>query len=261
MKKMKKTKSCGKGLKGCGKYFAHSFREFIESFKNLDKRFFRIALFDALFLISVLVVVIAFSSFIGTAKQGFLPDISGDVSMIAVYALSGALVMLAIWAAFTFLGISACQALFKGLIWTTVMSKKFTKRYFWKMFGLNLVWFLLWMIPSLIIYYGLNPDYKSVIQPLYFLVIFHFTTLLYIIFTRKNAIKRSIKLALSIGTRKIKYFILPYIFAAIIYVVLGQLYNYVDPGAKLGMVTAVVVTLFLIAWLRLYIYSIVEHHL
>jgi hypothetical protein len=247
-------------LKTAGKYLASTYRELFESFKNLDKKFFVISLYDALFIASALFIFMLGSSLLGKAISKLMPLASDPFGIAGtqVSLLFKAIAVLAIWAVAVFVAIVIAQTIFKGLIWTTIMGKKFTSRYFKKLFWVNVSWFLLWLVTSLIIYYGASVKYRIYVQGIYYLLLFYFTTILYILFTRKNVIKRTISKALSLGVRKVRYFIIPYIYAVIIFVIISQLFRVINPATKLGMFIGVILTIFFIAWMRLYIYSIAK---
>lgn len=247
-------------LKTAGKYLASTYRGLFESFRNLDKKFFVISLYDALFIASALFIFMLGSSLLGKAASKLIPFASDPFGIAGtqVSLLFKAIFVLAIWAVAVFVAIVIAQTVFKGLIWTTIMGKRYTKKYFKKLFWVNVIWFLLWLITSLIIYYGARASYRVYVQGIYYLLLFYFTTILYILFTRKNVIKRSISKALSLGVRKVRYFIIPYIYAVVIFVVISQLFRIINPASKAGMFVGVILTVFFIAWMRLYIYSIAK---
>lgn len=246
-------------------YLVRTFKDLIASFRNLDKRFFLVALYDLLFILSALLIIIGGSALLGgtslkilQAQPSLAPAIADIQFNVPPYLLAKVIGTLAIWAAITFIGILICQALFKGFMWNTIMSKKLSWSYFKGFFALNLLWFLIWAAASIIIYIGARQPYRLYIQLGYFLLLFHFTTILYIVFTRIHKVKKSIKLAFSLGVRKLGYFIIPYIYAVVIYAVISQLLRLADPATRIGTFITVVVTILFIAWLRLYAYSIAK---
>ncbi len=63
----------------------------------------------------------------------------------------------------------------RSIIWRVLVGKSFSLKYFANFFKINFVWCLLWLIPSVIIFLGLTPQFKF-IGMIYSLIVFSYFT-------------------------------------------------------------------------------------
>lgn len=152
-------------------------------------------------------------------------------------------------------------SLFKGLIYTRMMNKRFTMKYFIKKYLLNMMWITSWLI----ILVGTLLIIKLEVMPYMFwilvMLMFHLTIILYIRFTEKNKIFTSIKLAFKTGIKKIHYFILPYllIFVAF-FIVSGISYLGTYLHSIISLTITIILLLLFLAWSRYYIIETVKYY-
>ncbi|TKJ17699.1 hypothetical protein CEE44_04165 [Candidatus Woesearchaeota archaeon B3_Woes] len=168
-----------------------------------------------------------------------------------------------LWSIFVGIAIVAlvtfiAMCIFKGLIWFRIANKKFNFNYSKKFILLNLLWFLIWITPAILLFFVLKKEIIAYLLVIITILLLHFTNLLYISFT-KNPKLSSIKKAFKIGIKKIHLFILPYLIAIIIFLVISQLYwlyNFM-PGNTSTIITVLILIIYL-AWFRIYLYNVVK---
>lgn len=142
---------------------------------------------------------------------------------------------------------SLCQ----GIIYNILLKKKFSLKYFNKFLLLNIIWFIPWLILTVIILFGGKIEYLITPALILTLLFLHFSFILYIQFI-KNSKLNQVKQALKIGIKKIHYFIMPYILISITFVILSQL-NLLKPH----FIIITLVCLLFFSWLQNYTKDIV----
>jgi len=168
------------------------------------------------------------------------------------------------WLLFFFIGIGLLllftfliYTLSRTLIWTTIAEQKPTKRFFTKFCALNAVWWLIWLIPALVLIVASTKDPAvGILLLILFVLMAHFTLIAHALFTKTHQIGSSIGHAIAFGIAKIHRFIIPYTFVFVIYLILYQPFRIVQtlPIAQAASMLFVVVYL---AWLRTYLYPVV----
>ena len=140
------------------------------------------------------------------------------------------------------------------------MKKPFIKKFF----VLNMLWVIGWFLLSIFIFSGLKPEVFLKWAVGIVLIYSHLTAIMYIAyFTKGNAVK-SLRKAFDIGITKIHYFIIPYIFAGILFLLLNtaispfQNFAFTNLGPNSATIVGVVIYMFYGAWLRIYLYSFVK---
>jgi len=146
----------------------------------------------------------------------------------------------------------------RGMIWSTITTKKPNKKFFFKMFGLTLGWGAIWTVLFVIIAIGLkgSADTKQALLGL-LMVAVYFTPIVYTLFTDKNLIGYSISNGLAIGIAKVHKFIIPYTYAFVAYIILYQVFRLLQYTAFMKPASMLFVVLYF-SWLRIYIYNIVK---
>ena len=150
-------------------------------------------------------------------------------------------------------------------IWAFVTEKKKLKKPFVKkFFVLNMIWVIGWFALSMIIFSGLKSEVFLKWALSIVLIYSHLTTIMYIsYFTKGNAVN-AFKKAFDIGITKIHYFIVPYIFAGILFVLMNKVIApfqnvaFTTLSPDLATIIGVVIFMFYGAWLRMYMYSFVK---
>lgn len=104
----------------------------------------------------------------------------------------------------------ALWSLSKGIIWNLVLKKKFSLNYFWKFSLLNIIWLLLWFIPSLFFLFSFKTTMAAFFLVFASAALLYSTPILFITFTKENIIFKSIKKTFKTAFGKIYYFIIPY---------------------------------------------------
>jgi hypothetical protein len=161
----------------------------------------------------------------------------------------------------------AVYSLFKGMIWNGLEGEGFRLcwRFSKKFFLANLVWFAV-SIPVFIFWPGLlvlvatmyNAKWLSLtIVFVSALLYIHLLTAMHYSFAGTQSLGKALTSIFSLGFAKIKHFILPYILAAIVFLIWWQLWRIIGglttvSEVKFILFTAIILAPFF-AWLRMYI--------
>ena len=236
-------------------YLKKELMQFLNSFK-LKFNFIQILLYDLLFYAIIVPSLLFIPNFLN--KQGAKIDQSlltqeaimkaTEVELQLFYSQLRNLVIAAVVGIAALLLIALLAwSLSRGLIYTKLLKKKFTSKYFKKFIGLNLVLgiALLVITPFLATLLKVQLIYLSLAI---LLIIAYFTTMIYIQFTKNNLIFASIGDGLSFGAKNILKLIIPIILIIIVgYILMKVSYNLPEISfAPLILVAAYM------AWLRIY---------
>ena len=169
-----------------------------------------------------------------------------------LYSLLGAIILFIL-----VLFLAIC--IFKGMIWLTVARKKIKLGFIMRFIVLNLVWFLLWIIPTIIIILLMRKNLIAPFLTIVMLLLWHFTNLLYIIFLDKEKIS-AIKKAFSIGIKKIYLFAVPYLVLLLVFIIISFVFSPLSylPENLSAVISAIGILIYT-AWIRIYIYLIVKN--
>lgn len=247
-------------------YWQDSYATFINSFKKIDKKIVYVALYDFLFILLMMSSLLVWN---GIAKkeiekippellqnpENLSPENAGETAALmksSLITIVGSTIALLIF-------IFMIWCLFKGLIWSTVLRKKFSLGYYGKFLLINLAWFIIWIIPIFFILIALRVRPSIMLMFVIIAIFSHFTNLLYISFTKDNSIKESFKKAFQIGIYKIQFLLTPYVFIIALMVVISTLLwpaQFLNEKAYIAISTLVMV--FYIAWARFYLVDVVN---
>lgn len=145
----------------------------------------------------------------------------------------------------------------KGLIWNTLFDKKPTKKYFVQFFKLNLLWFAIWLLPTLFVLLGAQPKWRNYLAIILAILYLHLTTVLQTVFTQKEKIKDALNASIQTGFGKIHHFICPYILSVLFYLLLTRIL-YLLPAQSIALLTsAIIMWVFSIAWFRNYVKDVI----
>jgi len=168
--------------------------------------------------------------------------------------------------------------LFKGLIYNYILKKRFTLSYYLKFIVLNLIWSVFWIIlffiPVSYAYKMLEQSVTAgsftaqtyaiplsvpILLALMVIIMIHLTTVLYISFTKNPRIFSSIKKTFFLGIGKFHKFIVPYIFVAVILILLSfiNLIFAIFPETA-EMILSSIFLLVFIAWFRFYLIRVID---
>ena len=239
-------------------YIRANIRAYLNSFRRIDKDFLSVLLLNSLFFLSTAGAV-KLIEFVSRGQMEKMNRI--DLSNIAfqteaqlkstIASMKGFVVFLiaaaAVFVLFTILNWS----FFQGIIHSILLKKKFNIKFFWKFLILNIIWALPWSILFFIILLGTKVTYFVFTFTICLLLFFHFSFILYILFTKNNKLA-NIKKAMKIGTAKIQYFILPYFFIFITFIILSQL-----ALLKLGNIIMLFIFIVFFSWWQYYIKNVI----
>jgi hypothetical protein len=140
---------------------------------------------------------------------GIVATLKSTALAAAVFAMVFLILTLANW------------SLFEGLIYTTLLKKKFTFRYLKKFLLLNIIWFIPWLALFFLIIVEGRVE-TIIISGLLLVALFiHFTLILNVLYTRTG--KFQLRQTLKIGVTKIHHFLLPYVIIIITYIIIQQI--------------------------------------
>jgi hypothetical protein len=146
------------------------------------------------------------------------------------------------------------------MIWTTIANKKPNKQFFKRFLGLNALWWAIW-VPLIILMAMATAQTRAIQSGIVSLLVIatYFTPILHTQFISGRKIKQSIGGAFAIGITKIFKLVVPYTFAFILYVILYQLFRFVQNQPKTIMFTVSMLFVVLyMSWLRVYLYSVIK---
>ena len=231
---------------------------FIHSFK-LDTRIAITALIDAIFwLLTTLTALMAKNHILTQAHTLQLANLSPQG--LANQALATNTLSLMRWffinasiaLALTLFIIAILYTLSRGCIWLLLLNKKPSKTYFLGFFKLNLTWWLIWLIPAILTFIGLKPNFVAPILGIEFAIYIHFTTLLHRTYAEKKTLSEVYTTAFHLGN-KVHVFILPYTLAFITYWIFFQLFRFLpQDNTKLLFASALFFLIVFLAWFRNY---------
>ncbi len=146
----------------------------------------------------------------------------------------------------------------RGFIWTSIAHKKLTKPFLKKFFLLNLFWWLIWIPLAILLALANKQAAQANIVFLLFLAYF-FTPILHTLFISGRKIGDSISNAFAIGISRLFRFIVPYTYAFVLYLILYQLFRFVQTsGSKTVFAVSLLFVVLYISWLRTYLYGVIK---
>lgn len=245
-------------------YIKETFSNFVDSFRNLDKTILYVVVYNfVLYISSYAVFRKMLDSFMDKAAPIF------DIATQNAYGASDVILQNQVGIIRTFRhafwshGVSFLVIIFliytliNLIVWAAITNKKLKRsRFELNFFGLN----LMWVAGTAIIVYFFSSSFKpeSIAIGLFILMLIysHLTTILYIAYFKKKKIGKSVKSAFNTGFAKLHHFILPYAFAAAIFIILNAILMPIGNSLRQHSNTIFFITfLFYFAWLRIYIYS------
>ncbi len=141
----------------------------------------------------------------------------------------------------------------RALIWRLLVNKRLNLKCLLNFAKYNLVWWLFWLIPAVIVFFGVRVELKN-LGLIFFLSIYsHFSgTLHYSIAQEKKIMNTFARLSLE----KFHHLLTPYAIFLIIYTALTQITILVPAGYE--SITNVIIFLAILNWLRVYLSTAFE---
>jgi hypothetical protein len=217
------------------------FNFFINSFKQLDKRFVIIAFFDILFIGVFFMLIPLFSKL-------FMSNIGQAASVKSLVYL---LIMLIAYLLTITIILLAAYSFSRGIIWLTILKKKPSAHFFKRFVLLNFLWWLILIIPVLI-FAGTKSEYFMYLIIFFIMVYVHFTTFIYYDFTKNMRIGRALKNAFKFTYANFRKFVLPYAYIMGVYFILLQVFWIIPQTEKFMFFASILFVVFFLAWFRLY---------
>jgi len=237
--------------------------DFKDSFK-LKPNFLKIMLFDLLFYV-ITIASLFFFGFVISKYSEKIPagmlnadifsrspeelsllasNMQGFYIAIIVSVIASIIITLAAW------------SLSRGLIYTNLLKKKLTPRYFFKLLGLNtlLAIIILILLVFLSVIVKIIPAAGYVLLAL-ILIAIYFITLIYIYFTKSDKLFKSIGTALSKGTKAIPKLIFPCFLIIVVYILINIISSLIKKALQANTATYIISLLIFIvflAWARIY---------
>lgn len=260
-------------------YFKDLCKVFNKSINELNKKTLGIVIYDLLFYISLFIgvfIIGALLSIIASSKTEIISQLQQGINTLPLDQLQNILINAKWLLFFLILAILliviysiVCLSIFKGLIWKKLLNEKFTKKFFYNFFIVNLIWF----IPIVVLLFASIILLASVLQDKYLLmqfvkwpvnIILYLTLYFHVLFTFNlsltNKIKQSLKNTFYFGIAKFHLLISPIIIILLILYIISKLYSFLPINNSLvnSISYLIILSFYLIPARIFYINSIKE---
>lgn len=232
-----------------------SFLCIIQSFKNKNILF--VFAYDLCFLLIAGIIAKAASKIMSLQlqKAGITTAPTPEIISQQLGAIKTlAITIFIITIIFYFVTLLA-YSLSRAYIWTKIMNTKPTREYIKKFFALNLVWITCWTLLFMLSVTVISSEYYKYMLLAGIILYIHLTTIMHHAYTYKQEIKRAIGKAFTTGIGKIGYFIIPYIYIIIVYIIATKAFVLIPAQAQYYAMFAVL--LLFMAWYRTYMNSVI----
>ncbi|MBN1156918.1 hypothetical protein JXA85_04835 [Candidatus Woesearchaeota archaeon] len=233
--------------------------KFIESFRKFNADYLLAALYDALFWIICFGILFFNNVVAGAVFNGFdAESISGNPAMVDVFMAKAVPVL--VMFALSSLTIFFLYSLFRALIWSRVVGKRFRFKLVWMMLLVNsIIGITSLMIVTLLMaaFFPLIGGWASIPAVLFILFSFHLLAVFYYSVTWHET--GSIKKAFFIGIKRITRFFLPYLFMAgaiVALLIISMPVQYL-PEIIGDIVSAILLVIF-VSWTRFFLAGIIK---
>jgi len=161
--------------------------------------------------------------------------------------------------------ILASYALFKGLIWTKILKKKFTWKYFRKFIALNLLYVLfavvVFILPVLLVLLGIKAGFwllfLQIIIGIILIMYFYFRTISNILFAKTKKISSFFK-SFEKGADKFKKLIIPLLYIVLIFMIISLISMILNIFPEIiVMIFSSILLLAFISWARIYFVKLI----
>ncbi len=251
-------------------YLREAGRNFINTFKALDRTIFLVVVYNLVFYLLLLAAYMKYISLIATTAEPLLKWGVGDFASVSKETAQSYMatidmfyINMALYAVLFLVLVLAVYALTNLLVWGAITSTDLRKQklnFFLRYSALNLVWCSAWALLFAVVVWSVKKEAIAYWLLAIALLYGHLTAALYISYFRKKRVGKSIRSAFDIGLANIHRFIVPYLLAAAVFIALN-LVVFPFQNLYLTHLTTVnfIIFLFYFAWLRIYIYSFAKN--
>ncbi len=232
-------------IKGSDKHFSA-----LRAFR--PKTFGFVVIFDAVFWLITVGAAWLMGQYLNTRTAGIQQELESLAAAGALeQALSGFYIVLVVLFVIYLLIELIAYTVFRGFIWLSILNKK-PKKFFLRFLGLNAVWWLIWLLPSIFILGGLKQEFTAIAAPILLVLYLHLTTIVHYVYVSKRSIKKAISAAFTVGFGRIHRFIVPYAFLFLGYFILLNLYLFVPRQGLQSYIATMSFVIIYLAWFRLF---------
>ncbi|MBW2997112.1 hypothetical protein KY349_02090 [Candidatus Woesearchaeota archaeon] len=260
-------------------YLKLEWETFKQSFK-VDRRFWFILLWEVLLIIAVVLGFMLFSLLMSRLEPLLMSAMSAASSFTleqAMFAPTDAqlqsLQTKMIWYTVTlFIYLLLIWPLFKSLTYLTLLKKRLTAKFYGKFLAASILWTV---FIGIILYIIQLIFYKTLFNALpysaaaratvliglivLFVLTVYFTLMFFIMFTRVERLWLGIKQFLNLPVKKIRHFLVPMLYALLVFLALNILMKVFQTVPALGTLLSTVVVIAYIAWLKIYYNDCIEN--
>ena len=257
------------------------FKQYIKSFKELDLEFIHTVMYDILlyscwalsFVVYGLWTTKIFEKLneldiasLQTAMQDITKsNISNQQAELSLQILQSTITKFIFLTLLLILIILGVYALFKGLIWTKILKKKFTFKYFRKFIALNLLYVLfavvVFILPVLLVLLGIKAGFwllfLQIIIGIILIMYFYFRTISNILFAKTKKISSFFK-SFEKGADKFKKLIIPLLYIVLIFMIISLISMILNIFPEIiVMIFSSILLLAFISWARIYFVKLI----
>ena len=244
------------------------FKKCINSFKELDITYLHTILYDILLYSFWFLTFTLYGTIVPKLLKGMenidivelQTSMSAEQAELTLQTLQSTITQFILLTILLVLLILASYALFKGLIWTKILKKKFTWKYFRKFIALNLLYVLfavvVFILPVLLVLLGIEAGFWLLFLQILFvfvaIVYFYFRTISNILFTKTKKISSFFN-AFGKGVDKFKKLVMPLVFMLLTFLAILLLSTVLNLVSEtISLIIAGLLLLVFIAWVRIY---------
>jgi len=243
-------------------FIKQNYKWFINSFKDINIKFFLIIIIDLIFYY----LFFQAGNFLMRKLQLKAENVDLSSNILNLNQEAAASVLTSVKGFFFFiifaflffiLFIVINWTVLKGLIWNLTTNRKLNLKFLKKIFLLNLIWLPSWIILLLLIVFGVTATSSPLFIIIILLLAVYLSNILYPLFMGNNKLGM-IKKTFSVGITKIHHFIIPYTVIVILFFIILQIYRLIAANMYINIYITYVLLLIFVAWLRYYFVEIVH---
>lgn len=245
------------------KYGEQTWSMFMNSLK-FKNRFWQVLLYDFLFWAVFVLITFAFASylqssgeFLGLVNLDGKAIISTDITGQNIAFLEAFFIRFFISFVLTIIAIILAFGLFSGLAWSSLLKEKFTKSVFKKYLGGSFILIPVIVILTLLMGFGVRESALIIVAIFLILLVLHFSMLLNYFLLKHRSIRKAILETVTHGVQ-LQKFILPYAYAAVIYLAIMILVAIVSRQQQITIIFSAIVALFYFAWFKKLIAELIK---
>jgi len=244
----------------------------LNSFKNIArKEFLKSALFDLITIIAVFLVInvaglvadrVSITAFPQLVDIVALKESGNEQAFEEAVVEFGPTITRVMWILLAIIVVSFILlvffiSLFYGNAWLSGLKKKFNNLFFRKYFIMNLIWFLFWIIITLLIIFLLSPQMALVFLFIETILFLYLDPAMRAVFDENKSLWSNLRKFFKIS-RKFHWF-MPFMLLSLIFIIIIVLTMALLLNIEWLMVVCfVILILLLIGWMRNYIIALVN---